>query len=149
MTEIKKDGEAGWFSENIVDPEFRRSYERETAAEDFLGQIEAIMRARGLSRTQLAKIMECNPANITKVMRTTNNLKLSTMVDMALALDHRIRITLQVAGTESVHCESPSYWPRVPHQVQEDVSGKAGDKSHLWLVRDGDEPTCQISKLAA
>jgi len=38
MTEIKKDGEAGWFSENIVDPEFRRSYERETAAEDFLGQ---------------------------------------------------------------------------------------------------------------
>lgn len=101
----------GWFSERMEDPEFRRHYERESATEDFLGQIEDLLAALNISRSKLAELMGCKPSNITKIMRRSNNLKLSTMVDMAMALNRRLRLSIEEADAHSLVTRSQTWQP--------------------------------------
>ncbi len=142
MSEMENDQTEGWFSQNAENPEFRRGFERERAAEEFLECVESIMHEQGLTRAKLAQMMDCRPANITKVMRHTNNLKLSTMVDVALALGHRLHLSLsriveaakpieeERAGTESSHEVVTMRLVQPPER-------------HLWLVGQPETTPCQ------
>lgn len=85
----------GWLEANLEDPEFRRLYEREGVAEQFIAQVETHRAAQKLSRSDLARRMDCKPANITRIMRRTSNLTLDTLVDLALAVSCRVRILLE------------------------------------------------------
>jgi transcriptional regulator with XRE-family HTH domain len=85
----------GWLEAQLEDREFRRSYAREDLIEEFLHQVEEAMDRRGVSRRQLAALLGCSAANVTRIMRRTGNLTAATMADLAFALDLRLRIDLE------------------------------------------------------
>src|SRR5687767_11399517 len=111
MSDKKEATNKGWLSGLMEDAEFRRHYAREGTTEDFLCQVEELMERLNINRSQLADIMGCNPANITKIMRRSNNLKVSTMVDMALALNKRVRIFLEDVCDAAMVPGAPSWKP--------------------------------------
>lgn len=87
-----KNDEKGWLQSNLEDSEFQRLYAREDFIEGFLHHLDAAMDDRGISRKQLAAIVGCSPANVTRALRRTSNLTATTMVDLALAAGIRLRI---------------------------------------------------------
>lgn len=91
----KTRAKGGWLAGRMKSLEFRKSFERHGVADDFITAIEAVMVRDGVSRSQLAERMGCNPANVTRAMRNTTNLTIATMVDMAFALDCRVRVWIQ------------------------------------------------------
>jgi len=116
----------GWLSEKMEDPEFRRHFEREGAAEEYLTQVEQLMERMMISRSKLAAMMGCKPSNITKVMRRSNNLKLSTMVDIANALKQRLRVVLEDAEGGVLIARTPSWRPvLIPGDGREAAAGGA------------------------
>jgi ribosome-binding protein aMBF1 (putative translation factor) len=90
----------GWLASNMEDPEFRRLLEREEIIEDFLNHVDEEMKKQGVSRSELARRMDCKPANITQIMRRTRNLTVATMVDIAFFLG--LKLKLSITMTESV-----------------------------------------------
>lgn len=85
---------SGWLDGKTEDPEFQRLYAREEAIEAFLSRIDQEMERRGVTRAELARRMECSPANVTQVMRRTANLTAATMVDLAFALEQVVSFVL-------------------------------------------------------
>lgn len=90
----------GWLQANLENWQFRRLYQRELVAESFIVRIEDAMNEQHVTKTELAKRMECSSANISRVMRKTTNMTIATMVDMALSLNLGIRITLEPLAIE-------------------------------------------------
>lgn len=89
-----EDEDKGWLESNLEGAEFRRLFEREMVADDFIAAIESVMDAGEINRTELARRMGCALSNVTRAMRSSTNMTLSTMVDMALALGQRVKIAL-------------------------------------------------------
>lgn len=85
----------GWLESKLEEPKFRRLYERELFAESFFYEIEALMDRKGISRSDLADMLGCNPSNITRIMRRTTNVTAATMVDVAFMLRYRVRAVLE------------------------------------------------------
>jgi ribosome-binding protein aMBF1 (putative translation factor) len=80
----------GWLESRSSQESFRRAFAREDAIENFLTVIEEEMVGKGVSRKQLAGLMNCRPANITRIMKRTANLTAATMVDLAWALGLKV-----------------------------------------------------------
>lgn len=95
---MDKNRAKGWLEGRLESRTFRRLFERERVTEYFLGTIESLMQAKGITRSRLAELMECHatPANITRAMRRSTNMTLSTMVDMTHALDCEVRVSVAV-----------------------------------------------------
>lgn len=91
----KNRAKGGWLAGRMKSLEFKKSFERHGLADDFIAAIEAVMLRDGVSRSQLAERMGCKPANVTRAMRNTTNLTIATMVEMAFAVDCRVRVWLQ------------------------------------------------------
>jgi transcriptional regulator with XRE-family HTH domain len=102
MTQQTEHNEKGWLETNLEDSAFRRQYAREDLVEEFLHQIDAVMNERGVSRSQLAGLLGCSGANVTRIMRRTTNLTASTMADLASALELRVRVQLEPFKTWAV-----------------------------------------------
>lgn len=85
----------GWLSSKMKDPEFRKLFEREMFAEDFLARVEQAMKEQNVSKTELAKRMGCSVPNVSRAMRKTSNMTVATMVDMVLSLNLRLRSTIE------------------------------------------------------
>lgn len=82
----------GWLESKATDTEFQRLLAREDFIEDFLHAVEQRMAEKGISRADLARLMDCRPANITQLFRRTSNLTASTMVDLAFHLGARLQL---------------------------------------------------------
>lgn len=91
----------GWLAANLEDWEFRRLYERELVAESFLVRIEDEMNRQGVTKSELAKRMQCSVANISRAMRKSTNMTISTMVDMALSLNLRMSIAVEPSAVDA------------------------------------------------
>lgn len=100
--ENNQDAKKGWLTAKLENWEFRRSYERELAAELFLSQLEQVLNEKQISKTELAKRMNCSLANVSRAMRKTTNMTVATMVDMSLALDFRLKIELEPIASAEV-----------------------------------------------
>jgi len=74
---------------SLEDPEIRAHFEREWLADEIIAALEQRMKELGISRAELARKLKCTPANVTKLFRRGTNLTLSSIVDLALAIDHR------------------------------------------------------------
>lgn len=61
----------------------------ELAVIDFLSMIETEMKHRNISRSKMAKKMNCAPSNITQLFQKTD-LLMSTMVSIAEAMELQI-----------------------------------------------------------
>lgn len=90
----------GWLTAKLENWEFRRLYERELVAESFITRIEDAMDEQTITKTELAKRMECSVANISRAMRKTTNMTIATMVDMGLSLNLRVKIELEPMGVK-------------------------------------------------
>src|SRR4051812_15421577 len=77
------------FTTAMKDPEVRAHFEREWFVDEILSALESKMRELNISRSQLARRLKCSPPNVTKLLRRGTNLTVGTVIDLALALDHR------------------------------------------------------------
>jgi hypothetical protein len=76
-------------AEAMDDPAVRRDMEYEWFADGIIVQIEKKMEEMNILRQELAAKMGCTPANVTRLLRKGSNLTLRSIIDLALALDHR------------------------------------------------------------
>lgn len=79
-------------------PEFQQAMAREHLIEDFLSDVEAVMRDRRVTRTELARRMGCSRANISQLFRRTANLTAASMADITFHLGLRLRLHLEPAA---------------------------------------------------
>jgi ribosome-binding protein aMBF1 (putative translation factor) len=127
MSETKK---VGWLEAKADDREFHRLLAREDLIEDFLHSVAAEMSRQGVSRSELARRVGCAPANVTRIMRRTTNLTAATMVDLAFALNLRLRLDVS-AGTRN--------WFGFPRMTC-DVVPFVSPEPRRWLDSDDAEP---------
>ena len=76
---------------SMQDPEFRRQFEREWFIEEFLSQIEQGMKSLGMTRSVLAKALNCSQSNVSQLLSGEKNLTVRSMVDLAIAVGLRLR----------------------------------------------------------
>ncbi len=88
---IDQDQKQDLFTTSMEDSEVRRHFEREWFVDEVLSSLESVMRSQGISRSELARRLKCSGANVTKLFRRGTNLTVGSMVDLALAVGHRIR----------------------------------------------------------
>lgn len=78
------------------DPEFRAEFERtrrEVAAiDEIVHMLDHLREAQGLSKTDLARAIDKNPASIRRLLTSRGNPELRTVVAMAAALDAEVKI---------------------------------------------------------
>jgi ribosome-binding protein aMBF1 (putative translation factor) len=65
------------------------------ASIEFTHDMVASMRRLGISRSELARMIEVKPAYVSKLLRGTTNFTLTTMVKIANALGCELRCRLQ------------------------------------------------------
>ena len=85
----------GWLQSRLENPEFRRYLAREEFVEGFLNSVNQVMEQKKVSRAELARRMECKPANVTQIMRRNRNLTASTMVDIAFHLGLQLELSVR------------------------------------------------------
>jgi transcriptional regulator with XRE-family HTH domain len=76
-------------------------YRAEGASIEFTNAMVTRMREAGVSRANLARKINVNPAYISKLLRGDTNYTLDTMVKIANALESDFRCHLQPAGAKS------------------------------------------------
>lgn len=90
-------------------------YKIESILVEFIADICEAMRKANIGKKELAKKMNCSPANITRIMKCPDNMTLETMVRLADVFG----LTLIVSATEAasagpeprnVHPCRPSNW---------------------------------------
>ncbi|MBL8635462.1 MAG: XRE family transcriptional regulator [Myxococcales bacterium] len=134
--ENNQDAKKGWLTAKLENWEFRRSYERELAAELFLTQVEQVLTEQKLSKTELAKRMKCSLANVSRAMRKSTNMTVATMVDMSLALNLRLKIELEpmvsgavVTASETIKV-TPCGFPQATVMMSAEVFSNAASSSN-------------------
>ena len=70
------------------------AYWTERAVLDFTSALWQVMQRRQCSQADLARKLEKNPAFVSRVLNGASNVTLRTMVEMAHALDARVRISV-------------------------------------------------------
>jgi len=67
----------------------------------FAEELSRLLRARGLTRTELAARLGKSRAYVTRILNTDYNLTLETMANIALALDARVTLALRPAPEDT------------------------------------------------
>lgn len=83
--------EKGWLEDKAEDPEFQCLRAREDFIEDFLTQVEQLMRMQGITRIELARRMGWRPFHITQLFRRTRSLTAAAMSDLIFHLGARLQ----------------------------------------------------------
>lgn len=104
MTTESNDTKQDLFTSSMEDRAVRAAFEREWLADEIVVALEQKMREMNVNRSELARRLECSPANVTKLFRRSTNLTLGSLVDVALALNHRFR------APELEPLEAPAPW---------------------------------------
>jgi transcriptional regulator with XRE-family HTH domain len=82
------------------------AYLTETIVLDLTCEIERLMKARKISRADLAKKVDVSPAYITKILRGEGNLTIKTVVSLADAVGAKVVLQL----IEKEHSENSGEW---------------------------------------
>lgn len=95
-----QEAKKGWLTANLENWEFQRLYARELVAEAFITRIEQAMEAQKITKSALAKRMNCSVANVSRALRKTTNMTIATMVDMAISLNLHVHVELEAVEQE-------------------------------------------------
>lgn len=80
----------------LEDPEFRAEFERERheieTIDAIVNQLDALREERRMSKADLARAIDKNPAAIRRLLTASGNPELRTVVAMAQALGAEVRI---------------------------------------------------------
>lgn len=75
----------------LDDPEFRAEYERQrraiAAIDEIVGRLDALRVEHDLSKAELARAIDKNPASVRRLLTARGNPELGTIVAIADALD--------------------------------------------------------------
>lgn len=78
------------------DPEFRAEFERSRreiqAIDEIVHALDGLREARGMSKAELARKVEKDPASIRRLLTARVNPELRTVIAMANALDAEVRV---------------------------------------------------------
>lgn len=78
------------------DPEFRAEFERQrreiAAIDAIVNRLDALREEHGMSKAQLARAIDKNPASIRRLLTASGNPELRTVVAMAQALGADVKI---------------------------------------------------------
>jgi transcriptional regulator with XRE-family HTH domain len=83
------------FKELFATARKRFAYFLEGAIIGFTEDVVTRMKELKVSKSDLAKKLDCNPAYVTKVLRGSTNFTLSSMVKIGLALDSELEVRLR------------------------------------------------------
>ena len=84
-----------WFEGEIARYRRHPDFVLEQLTYDITAAICQAMEEKGLSRSDLARKLGVSPAYITKLLNSSSNLTLRTLVNIALALDLQIDVNLE------------------------------------------------------
>jgi DNA-binding phage protein len=80
----------------LEDPTFRKEYERELrqikAVDQLVHELEALRAQHGVSKAELARTIDKNPAAVRRLLTASGNPELKTVVAIAEALDADVKI---------------------------------------------------------
>jgi DNA-binding phage protein len=80
----------------LQDPEFRAEYERQVreiaGIDAIVHELDALRARHGMTKAQLARSIDKNPAAVRRLLTASGNPELRTVVAMAAALDAEVRI---------------------------------------------------------
>lgn len=83
-------------SRRLRDPEFKAEYERQLrairAVDALVNDLEQLREALGLSKAEVARMIDKNPASVRRLLTASGNPELKTVVAMADALGADVRI---------------------------------------------------------
>jgi transcriptional regulator with XRE-family HTH domain len=131
------------FSESMQDPDVRRDFEKEWIAEEIVLQLEDRMRELGLTKKDLAVRMGCSAPNVTRLFRRGTNLTLGSLVDLAMALEHRFLAPKLVPLTEAAPWEptpSVSLQIKTPSWAEEEGSASSPIPWNVQGIEQDAEP---------
>ena len=116
-----------WMRRLTDTPEGQRLQERERLWFEVMESITGLMKAQGVSRTELARRLGVTPAYVTKLLRGTHNMTLATVSDLCFVLGHEAAITVK-SSPLSVEPESGVVESRWESLVREgEVDADSGD----------------------
>lgn len=85
-----------WLDDQLNDPKFRATFERERRAIEIIDAIvntlERLREDLGISKAELARAIDKNPASIRRLLTAPGNPELRTIVAVAEALDAEVKI---------------------------------------------------------
>ena len=80
----------------LQDPEFKAEYERQLraieAVDELVNTLEGLRAASGVSKAEVARMIDKNPASVRRLLTAAGNPELNTVVAMADALDADVKI---------------------------------------------------------
>lgn len=92
----QKDFYTSLLEQELADPVFRRTFEREQreirAIDGIVNQLDHLRIQNGLSKAELAREIGKNPASVRRLLTAPGNPELRTIVSVASALGAEIRI---------------------------------------------------------
>ena len=91
-----------WFDKHVAERRRHPEFILEQLTLDITDAVCRAMEEKGLSRSDLARRLRVSPAYITKLLNSTSNLTLRTLVNLALALDLEVDVALQARNVERV-----------------------------------------------
>jgi nucleotide-binding universal stress UspA family protein len=78
-------------AERMADPEFKSEYERQSRAiaaiDEIVNRLDALRVEHDLSKAELARAIDKNPASVRRLLTAKGNPELATVVAIADALD--------------------------------------------------------------
>jgi hypothetical protein len=119
-------------TKSLDDPRVRYELEHEWFVDEIIVQIEQKMKELGVSRTELASRLKCSPANVTQLLGSSN-LTLRTVMDLALALEHRfVAPELVPLSTTAPPWETCIVQPIIAQSVS--WEDRAASAPMIWVV---------------
>ena len=101
-----KRGNSGFHDRRLAarleDPEFRAEFERQrreiAVIDDIVNRLDALREKQGMSKAELARAIERNPAAVRRLLTASGNPELRTVVAIADALDADVQIVPRARG---------------------------------------------------
>jgi DNA-binding phage protein len=100
------------------DPEFRVEFERQqreiAAIDAIVHQLDSLREQQGMSKAELARLIDKNPAAIRRLLTASGNPELGTVVAMAQALGAEVRVVARSPARRG---------PKRPRRLARQVAG--------------------------
>jgi len=113
-------GGSEWFKGLLDEYQGDARFVAEELVLDIVGGLDAAMRERGLSRSELAERMGVKPAHVSGVLNGRPNLTLLTLAKFCVALGLQPHIELRPAGATQVNGDAQ---PNAPDAAEAQVVG--------------------------
>lgn len=125
-----------WLQEHLSSRPERRVFEEERLVVDATEQIIKAMDGSGMSRAELARLLETSRANVTQLLDGRRNLTLRTLARIAFELDHRVEMSLRPLeeyGVKPLDLSEPViYWtPEFVSHSEDQIDLLVADKGAL------------------